>query len=67
MACIAIPSNAEIPDWLQPYIDYSTMINNILSPFLPVSEIFGLQTISEGKTIGGVNRKTEAFTNIVKF
>lgn len=67
MQCIAIPSNSLIPEWLQPYIDYSTMINNILSPFLPVLEIFQSKTVEEGKTKNGVNRKSNAFTNIVKF
>lgn len=67
MQCLAIPSNSLIPEWLQPYIDYSTMINNILSPFNPVLEIFKNRTIDEGKTINGVNRKTAAFTNFIKF
>ena len=64
---IAIPSNTEIPEWLQPYIDYSTMINNILAPFEPVLRIFKVRTIEEGKTVNGVNRKTEAISNIIKF
>ena len=64
---IAIPSNTEIPEWLQPYIDYGTMINNILSPFEPVLKIFKVRTIEEGKSINGVNRKTEAISNIIKF
>ena len=67
MQVIAIPSNALIPDWLQPYIDLNTMVNNILAPMNPVLEIFKSQTIEEGKTKKSVNRKTEAFTNIVKF
>lgn len=67
MQVIAIPSNATIPSWLNPYIDYSTMINTILSPFVPVLEIFKEKTVEEGKTINGVNRKTAAITNIIKF
>ena len=67
MQVIAIPSNSDIPEWLQPYIDYSTMINNIIAPFIPVLEIFQSKTVEEGKTKKGVNRKTNAFTNIVKF
>lgn len=67
MQVLAIPSNATIPEWVQPYIDYDTMINNILAPFNPVLEIFKNKTIDEGKTINGVNRKTAAFTNIIKF
>lgn len=64
---LAIPSNATIPEWCQPYIDYATMINNIIAPFNPVLEIFKTKTIEEGKTIKGVNRKTTTFTNIIKF
>ena len=67
MQVLAIPSNALIPEWLQPYIDYATMINNILSPFLPVLDIFKEKTIEEGKSTNGVNRKTAAITNIIKF
>lgn len=67
MQVIAIPSNALIPEWLQPYIDVATMVNNILAPMNPVLEIFKSKTLEEGKTKKGVNRKTEAFTNIVKF
>lgn len=67
MQVIAIPSSATIPEWLQPYIDYSTMINNILAPFVPVLEIFKIQTVEEGKLKKGVNRKTNAFTNVIKF
>lgn len=67
MQVLAIPSNAKIPEWIQPYIDYSTLVNNILSPFKPVLEIFKSRTTEEGKSVNGVNRKTEAFTNIIKF
>lgn len=67
MQVIAIPSNALIPEWIQPYIDYATMINNIIAPFIPVLEIFQSKTVEEGKLKKGVNRKTNAFTNIVKF
>ena len=64
---LAIPSNATIPKWALPYIDYSTMINNIIAPFEPVLEIFGAQFTEEGKTKNGVNRKTNTITNIIKF
>ena len=67
MQVLAIPSNADIPEWVRPYIDYATMINNILAPFIPVLEIFKARTVEEGKQKSGVNRKTAAFTNIVKF
>ena len=64
---LAIPSNAKIPEWALPYIDYSTMINNITAPFEPVLEIFGTQFTEEGKSKNGVNRKTNTITNIIKF
>lgn len=64
---LAIPSNQAIPEWCQPYIDMSTIVNNIIAPFLPVLEIFQTQTLEEGKTRKGVNRKTKTFSNIVKF
>lgn len=67
LQAIAIPSNATIPEWLQPYIDYSTMINNILSPFIPVLEIFKARTLEEGRLISGVNRKSNTISNIIKF
>lgn len=64
---LAIPSNTKIPDWCIPYIDINTMVNNILAPFRPVLELFGIQFTEEGKTKNGVNRKTEKFTNVIKF
>lgn len=64
---LAIPSNAEIPDWAKPYIDYATMVNNIVAPFKPVLEIFGPQFTEEGRTRNTVNRKSDTVTNIVKF
>lgn len=64
---LAIPSNEKIPQWAIPYIDINTMVNNIISPFKPVLELFSSKFTFEGKTRGGVNRKTEKLTNIVKF
>lgn len=64
---LAIPSNSTIPEWAIPYIDMNTMVNNIISPFKPVTELFGTRFTEEGKTRGGVNRKTDKLTNIVKF
>lgn len=67
MACsgvqvLAIPSNAQIPEWVMPYIDYTTVINNILSPFKSVLEIFGMPGVEEGRT----GRKTVGLSNIIK-
>lgn len=64
---LAIPSNGKIPEWAQPYIDYSTMVNNIIAPFKPVLEIFGSKFVEEGRTKNSVNRKTETVSNIIKF
>lgn len=64
---LAIPSNATIPEWAIPYIDLNTMVNNIISPYKPVMELFNNRFTEEGKTRGGVNRKTDKLTNIVKF
>ena len=68
MQIIAIPKSINnIPAWLDKYIDYNTMVNNILSPFNPMLDIIGIQTIDEGKLKNGVNRKTKAVSNIIKF
>lgn len=67
MQVLAIPRNDKIPQWALPYVDMTSMINTIISPFRPVMKLFGNQTAIEGKVIGGVNRATEKITNIVKF
>lgn len=67
LQALAIPNNGEIPDWVMPYIDYTSVKNNILAPFAAVLELFKNQAISEGKTYNGVNRKTNKMTNIIKF
>lgn len=64
---LAIPSNGTIPEWAIPYIDMNTMVNNIISPFKAVLELFNNKFAEEGKSRGGVNRKTDKLTNIVKF
>jgi hypothetical protein len=64
---LAIPSNSIIPEWAIPYIDMTTMVNNIIAPFKPVMELFNNRFTEEGKTRNGVNRKTDKLTNIVKF
>lgn len=64
---IAIPSNAEIPDWCKPYIDYNVVIDNILAPFIPVLEIFKSKQLKHGKTRNGVDRSSTGFSAIVKF
>lgn len=64
---MAIPQGERIPEWVMPYIDYATVVNNILAPFVPVLKTLGMKTIEEGKVIGTANRKTKAVTNIIKF
>ena len=67
LQAIAIPSNESIPEWCMDYIDYNTLIDNILAPFTPVLEIFKFKQLSSGKTHNGVDRSTTGFSNIVKF
>lgn len=62
---LAIPSNRSIPEWTMPYIDYNTIINNIIAQFNAVLEIFDLSEVPVGKSSGGINRKTNKFSNIV--
>lgn len=62
MKVLAIPTNENIPEWALDYIDYNTMINNILAPFNSVKEIFNLPTIDEGQT----GRKSGGLSNIIK-
>ena len=64
---LCVPLNRTIPEWCMPFIDYATMIDNILAPFKSVIEIFGIQNISVGKTVNGRPHKSETITNIVKF
>lgn len=64
---LAIPLNEDIPKWAIPYIDMDTLVNNILSPFLPVLKIFKNKTLEVGKTRNGVDRKTEGLSRMVKF
>ena len=67
MAVLAIPPNQQIPEWCIPYIDMTTMVNNILAPFLPVLKIFKFKSLEEGKTRGTINRKTEGISRLIKF
>lgn len=56
---IALPRNVEkIPDWLLPFIDYNTIINDNLSRFYSVLTSMGNETIS--------NTKHTYFSNILK-
>lgn len=64
---ISIPGNEQIPEWLQPYIDYNTVINNIIGQFKGVLDVFGVDCPEVGKSIKSVNRKTKKFSNIVRF
>lgn len=64
---LSIPENAQIPEWCEPYIDYNTVVNNILGRFKGVTDVFGINSPEVGKQIKSVNRKTKKFTNIVRF
>ena len=63
---LAIPLNEQIPEWCFPYIDYNTVINNILGQFQGVLDIFGINSPEVGKARLGVNRKTKKFSNMVR-
>ena len=62
LSVIAIPKTESIPEWLIPYIDYTTVVNAVLAPFKSVTETFGLPSIEEGPT----ERRSVGFTNIVR-
>lgn len=62
LSVIGIPMHEKIPEWVIPYIDYSTVINSVLAPFKSITETFGMPSIDEGPT----DRKTTGFTNIVR-
>jgi hypothetical protein len=64
---LAIPSNSDIPEWCQPYIDRNTVINNIVGQFKGVLDVFGINCPEVGKQIKTVNRKTKKFSNVVRF
>lgn len=66
MQVLAIPQTEKIPEWVMPYIDYTTIVDNILSPFMPVLEIFKSKQIDVGRSVSGVDRKTKGFSNIIK-
>lgn len=59
---LAIPTNEKIPDWALDFIDYRTIVNNVLAPFKSVTEIFNLPGIEEGRT----GRKTTGISNIIR-
>ena len=63
---LAIPTNDVIPDWCKPYIDYTSMINNIVAPFKSVMELLKFQHTEEGKTHNGVSRKSDRLTNVIR-
>lgn len=62
LSVMAIPTNGEIPKWVKPYIDYTTVVNSVLAPFKSVTETFGLPSIEEGPS----GRRSVGFSNIVK-
>lgn len=59
---LSIPKSSKIPEWALDYIDYRTIVNNILAPFNSVLDIFNLPGIEEGKT----GKKTTGISNIIR-
>lgn len=64
---LSIPMNAEIPNWVRPFIDIDTMIASILAPFKSVTELLKMVHVTTGFTANGVDRKNDTLTNIIKF
>lgn len=62
LAVLGIPLYERIPEWIIPYIDYTTVINSVMAPFKSVTETFNIPSIEEGVT----TRKTAGFSNIIK-
>ena len=56
---IAIPRNIKrIPDWMLPYIDYDTIMNNNITKFHGVLESLGIQILQHSKE--------DYFSNVIK-
>lgn len=64
---LALPANGQIPDWVKPYIDYGSVIGNIMGPFKSVTDLLKLNCVVTGYSKNGVNRETENFTNMISF
>ena len=62
LSVLGIPRGQDIPEWIRPYIDYTTVINSVLAPFKSVTETFNMPSIEEGRT----GKKTTGFSNIIK-
>jgi hypothetical protein len=47
---IALPRNVDsIPEWLLPFVDYNTIVNDNISRFYSVLESLGVETMKAGK------------------
>ena len=62
LSVIGIPLYEKIPEWVIPYVDYSTVINSVVAPFKSVTETFNMPSIEEGRT----ERKSTGFSNIIR-
>lgn len=62
LTVLSIPVGEKIPEWARPYIDKTTIINNVLSPFKSVTEIFNIPGIEEGPT----GKKTVGMSNLIR-
>ena len=62
---LAIPNNVPVmPEWTRDYIDYTTMVSDILAPFKCVMDLVKFKQMDVGKTS---TRKSKVFTNIIQF
>jgi len=67
MQVLAIPANGSIPEWVKPYIDYTSVVGSILAPFKSVTDLLKIHCLPTGYKKNGVNREADAFTNIITF
>jgi hypothetical protein len=62
LTVLGIPLHEDIPRWILPFVDYTTVINSVVAPFKSVTETFNMPSIEEGPT----GKKTTGFSNIIK-
>ena len=59
---IGIPMFEEIPKWVIPYIDYTSIINNVVGPLKSLTEAFNMPNIDEDKN----DRKSSGASNMLR-
>lgn len=64
LSVLAIPANANIPEWAIQFIDYETIINKIMAAYNSVTDSLKIDQVKVGKS---TSRRTTRFSNIVRF